>query len=466
MNQSHDKPFPITEVEVRSFKKLKYCKFRPNRKGITTVSGENDAGKSTLFDAIIATLGGKRHVPDVPVTTGEESAETSVTIESPDPNIPNMVIRRTYVDDGDGYYETDLVIEDEDGEPSPQPQTILNDLLSQATFDPFYFDKLERAERLKALQNLIGLDFTEHDATHKRKYEQRTQVNRETKRLKGAIDKKKAELRGVPHEKIDVSQLEQARKEAVEHNEKVARYDSELRTEVGRLDGYRKLLNQRGDERKRVLDEIERLQQRLEALNGELEEVDAKIAKGNKVVAKQAEKVGAMKASQPERVSTIELNEKFEKAYEINARVSEWDALKALESEAKASKQKSDKLTKELKQLDEKRLVMAQEAEWPLEGMGMNDDGVTLDDLPYEQASQSRRTQAAIALGMALNPGIRVMLVREGSLIGKKRLQEMAEYAEEHDIQMFVELVGELDGSDLIIRDGVVVDEPTEVAAE
>ena len=84
-----------------------------------------------------------------------------------------------------------------------------------------------------------------------------------------------------------------------------------------------------------------------------------------------------------------------------------------------------------------------------------DDTGVTLDGLPFEQASQAQQLRASVAIGAALNPKLRAMLVRDGSLLDEDSLALLTAEASRSDLQVWLEVVGR-EGDGIVIEDGEV----------
>jgi hypothetical protein len=85
------------------------------------------------------------------------------------------------------------------------------------------------------------------------------------------------------------------------------------------------------------------------------------------------------------------------------------------------------------------------------------DNDILLDGLPFSQASTARKIRVSTALLMALKPELRVLLVREGSLLDDEARAALEADAREHDFVVLMECVGAGDGSGIVIEDGEVV---------
>jgi hypothetical protein len=82
--------------------------------------------------------------------------------------------------------------------------------------------------------------------------------------------------------------------------------------------------------------------------------------------------------------------------------------------------------------------------------------GVLLNGVPFSQASSARQLQAAVSIGLALNPKIRVILIRDGSLLDEDSMKLVSEMAEKNDAQIWVERVADGRPGCVVIEDGEI----------
>ena len=90
--------------------------------------------------------------------------------------------------------------------------------------------------------------------------------------------------------------------------------------------------------------------------------------------------------------------------------------------------------------------------------IGFGDEGVTFNGLPIEQASSAEQTRVAVAIGLAANPELPVVLIRDGSLLDEDSLAAVAKQAAERGAQVWIERVGDGKECSVIIEDGEVVE--------
>jgi hypothetical protein len=101
---------------------------------------------------------------------------------------------------------------------------------------------------------------------------------------------------------------------------------------------------------------------------------------------------------------------------------------------------------------------MMADAKFPVPELSFGDDGVLVKGVPFEQASAAEQLRVSVAMGVALNPKLKVLLVRDGSLLDAKSLQLLADMAEANESQVWLERVGDADAAAVVIEDGQVAE--------
>lgn len=149
----------------------------------------------------------------------------------------------------------------------------------------------------------------------------------------------------------------------------------------------------------------------------------------------------------PGRIRAVEVTN--EHVRQKKARAVLVDELAAKEAEAK-------RLDAEVAAVDEQKAAALAAASLPVQGLAFDEAGASFDGLPLEQASQAQQLRISVAIGSALNPRLRAMLVRDGSLLDSDSLALLKEEATRADLQVWLEVVGR-DGEGIVIEDGAVV---------
>ena len=114
----------------------------------------------------------------------------------------------------------------------------------------------------------------------------------------------------------------------------------------------------------------------------------------------------------------------------------------------------SESLTEEIDRIDSEKARAIRDAKYPIEGLGFDVNGVTLNGIPFSQSSSAQQLKVSVAIGLALNPSLRVLLIRDGSLLDEKSLAMLGQMAEKAGAQVWVERVGVDDHTSVVIEDG------------
>lgn len=419
MREDRPESVRVVALKVRDFKRIEAFEatFNP---GLTLLAGPNGSGKSSVLDSIVAALGCKRQHPPRPVRDGAGESEVVLDLDP-------YVVRRTFRVGG----ETTLSVERRDGQAVPAPQTFLDDLCGRGeVFDPLA-PLRERPERLaEILRDLAGLDFRELDNRRAHLYARRTEVGRSLRTVEGAV-RMMPHHPAVPADPIDVKPLNLEQEVAFRQ---LGRHE--------RLKGRLKMIDTEDVRERETLRELERKvvesRARLERLSVEHSETSEKLAQN----------------PEPD-IDAIQV--RIRAAQDVNAQVAENRERAAREAAAAEHRARVEELTAEIDVIDRDKAARLEVARYPVEGLSVEDDRVLLDGLPLEQASSGQRLEFGLALAAALRPGLRTLLVREGSLLDADALARVRAWAEARDVSVLLEVVesepGALPGA-IEIREG------------
>ena len=408
----------ITRLEIFDFKKIVAVDIRPDGSTVT-ISGGNGAGKSSCLDAIEAALGGTRRSPAEPIRQGQKKARVVVETEE-------LVVTRTFTAKG-----SQLEVKAKDWSTYASPQAMLDALVGPVSFDPISFARQEAKEQAATLRALVGLDFTKEDGERLVKFNERTDVGRELRRLHGAVDKMPEAPPGTPDAEVVMSEI-------VSEIDKRQRENASNAAKRATLDAMRR----EGVVLARSVDDAKEKLAQLEAALAGLRETG---------VALRAE------VDQLIDQDVGELRGRMANAEAVNAAVRLKATRANLCAEIDALTDKSEALTKYIEQIDEVKASAAASAKYPIPGLAVTDAGVQLDGVPFEQASQAQKLRASIAIGLALNPKLRVLLVRDAAVLDEASTAMVASMAEEAGAQVWLEkIVHDGGGMSVVIEDGHV----------
>jgi hypothetical protein len=385
--------------------KLKAVRIAPSD-NLVIIGGENEQGKSAVLKCIEMAIAGAKAIPAVPVRRGE--IEGHILLD-----LGDLRIERTF--DASG---TRLIVRNADGVKQSSPQAILDKLYSKVAFDPLAFLTEKPAEQLAKLKRIVGLDFTEMDTERALLYEERTQAGRKATDAEARINTYPPACMNAPDVEISIATLLAEKDLADEAN---------------------KVIENAAARYQRATAEVELLRAKL--LTAEAEEAAAKEA---------MDAAGA-------KEDTTAIVEAIAGAEETNRQVRAKQArAKAVAEFADAGTERA-RLTKAIEAVDAEKTAAMKAAKWPVPGLGFGTNGVTLDGLPFDQASKARRMRTSLAIGMEQNPLLRTMLLPDGSLLDKQAMEILREFASDNNMQIWLERVGDGDVGALIIEDGEIV---------
>jgi hypothetical protein len=151
-----------------------------------------------------------------------------------------------------------------------------------------------------------------------------------------------------------------------------------------------------------------------------------------------------------------ELAAQITEARTINEGIDRRKQRDGYDDEVAALDREIEELTAAMDEREATRARAMREAEFPIPGLAFGDKEVIYEGLPFDQVSNADQIKASVAIGMASNPELRVMLIKDGSLLDSKSMGVIAEMALEHDFQVFMEVVDTSGKVGIYIEDGEV----------
>jgi hypothetical protein len=117
----------------------------------------------------------------------------------------------------------------------------------------------------------------------------------------------------------------------------------------------------------------------------------------------------------------------------------------------------------EAKKLEKEAIILM--SDLPIEGLGVEED-ITYNGIPFKQLSSAEQIKVSSLIGMSMNPELRVMFIKDGSLLDDVSFEELNKLAEEMDYQVWVEVVSNESELGFEIEDGEVVNKNESLEAE
>lgn len=416
----------IIKLQAEHVKRLRVVEIKPDG-NVIVIGGRNGQGKSSVLDAIEYALGGDPDDP-MPVHRGEAKAKVVV-------DLGDLVVQRTFTAEGG----TSLVVRNKDGQKQNTPQAILDSLTGRLSFDPLEFARQKPDKQAETLRALVGLDFAAHDKSRDAIFSKRTEVNREVKQYEARMVKMPQHGDAPAAEQSAAAILGQQRDA------------SNKNVDNGKV--RHAAVSKRGAATS-AMAAVAETERRLAALQADLER-QREAAKNLDASATAAEQ--AIASLKDEDLSVFEKQlvdvELGNQKFRDNAQRAE------VVRQFKNKTAEAETLTSELEALDSKKRQLTTEARYPVDGLLFDTaGGVTLGGIPFQQCSSAEQLRVSVAIGIALNPKLRVLLIRDGSLLDEDSLKLLSELAAKADAQVWLERVGTDAATSVVIEDGAVLE--------
>lgn len=420
----------ILSLEAENVKRLRAVSLA-FKDGLIVISGENGAGKSSCLDAIAMALGGKSFVCDQPLRKGE--AKGHVTISLGDPGPLYKVTRRFGLKG-----TTSLVIEAADGSRPSSPQTILDGCLGALSFDPLAFSRMDVKAQAETLRRLVGLDTSQVDAQIATEFTRRTDLGREVTRLEGAFNSM-PEHPGAPKQESDVSALAAELTAAQESAHEKERVEDLAKT----LSGAATIAGRRAEE---LAAEIEELTKEM---------ADAKATQAKK---SQESKQALANAASIQVPDVAGIRQKIDASATVNAQVRANATRATARAALSAKRTEHEAADRKVTALRDSRAKAILSCTFPVDGLALDEGGVMLNGLPFSQASHAEQLRVSVAMGLAMNPKLRLLLIHDGSLLDEKNLALVSDMADKAGAQILMERVSVDARTSVVIEDGMVAE--------
>lgn len=414
-----DAPMRIIELRAENVKRLTAVSIRPDG-NLVQITGRNGQGKTSVLDSIWFALTSARNIQRMPIRDGAERAVIRL-------DLGELKVTRTFNRQEDDSYTTALKVEGADGTRFSSPADVLAALAGELSYDPLAFTRDKPADQFDTLRGFVtGYDFDSAAAADKLDYDARTTANRRAKELRAQAEGITLPAGKIP-KRVDTVALEAKLAEAAGTN------DALSARRANRIAAEQRLQDTK--------DEIARLTAVRDDLQAKLDAAEPL----------------------PEPIDTAAVREQLVAGREANTIVDYADRRERLEADARGFEDESARLTAAMDKREEAKQAAIAAASMPVKGLGFGDGFVTLNGVPFDQASDAEQLRASIAIAAALNPRLRIVRVRDGSLLDDVAMKELAAFADEHDVQIWIERVDSSGTVGFVLEDGhLKTDEPEE----
>lgn len=406
----------LLSLRAENFKRLTLAdvQFDPTG-GVVAIMGQNEAGKSSLLDALeVAIAGRKGPKIEAPVHTGADSSRIVATFD-------DIVVTRTYKPNGD----TKIEVKAADGRRVSNAEELLRSLYSHVALDPLAFSRLDDKTQVDTLLPLIGFDPVPLDKERDETFELRTVVNRDVKAFEARLAAMPDADPKLPADEISVTVLS---------DELVA---------------------------------AERTNARRYALSSFLSDARARITRAHESIALLEQQIAEDEAAI--RSTTTEYDETPEKdvdgirqqivdAEGANQRIRAQKARTEVDQQLTDSQTHADELTRKLADIKDRKEAALAAAKMPVPGLSIDDESgvLTLAGVPFSQASTGVKIRTGTAIAMALNPDLRLIVIRDASLLDAGNRSVIDELAKANGFTVLMEIADESMPVGVVIEEGTV----------
>lgn len=436
----------VVQVKARNVKGVRFVEFRPNGTA-TLIGGKNAAGKSSVLDAICMALGGKKLCPAKPLRDGEIEGFSEVTISgdgSQGTKTQSIVARRTFLRKDNGEIESEMTVKSLDGVDAATPQKLLDDLIARIGFDPLAFMRMKPAERHKAVVELLGIDTTAVDHQIAKATNERLLIGRDGEKVAGKLGTMPIPDPSLPDTEVNQEELLKQSDEALDKLRKIEDAERSKKAIQDRLGEKQKSIDFKEEQIKKLQQEIEALTAERIGLHRDLEKCESEA---------NPEALAAAKAD------ADRLRGEFVKSQTLNQRIRAKQEHAKTKAEHERLRAEYKAKTGEIEKHRAEREKLIASAKWPLPGLGLTDGDVSYNGRPLEQSSTAENIRVSVAFGANSDKPLKLMFVREASLMDDQMTECVVREAAALGCQLFLERVGEGSENDLVIRDGYANDE-------
>jgi recombinational DNA repair ATPase RecF len=401
-------PLKIIEFRGENLKRIKVVQINPVDNTVI-ISGENGQGKSSVLDAIWWAVDATATNIEEPIRRGEDKAKSFL-------DFGDFKVTRTATKKG-------IYLKVEPKELVTRyggAQSVLDAFIGKLSFDPMEFLRYDQKKQRDMLLKMIGLDINleKWSAARKELYDQRTEANRQVKEYE-------TKIKGIPTEQISNDEFNDLPNKEIN-----------LQSAI------------------KNLDDAKNIKYTYEQANQKIDEFDKQITA---IMEEKSQLLAYVTKFRDSGLPDVEaLEQILNNIQQINANVrimQEYNStLESLEYKQKHVKQFTDKLD----EMEKDKQDAIKKASFPIPGLNFDEVGVTYNNVPISQISASEQLKVSMSIAMALNPNLRVIMIKEGSLLDQKNLELVKQMVKDRDYQLWIEKVDDTGKLGIVIEDGEV----------
>lgn len=467
----------ILKAEIKNFKNIESRVIDFGGKSVI-ITGANGSGKSSLLQAIMSPLNAKV-IPPKAIKNGEETGSVQIEIGGNLFGKPETYTLDLYF--SQQHKSGRIKITDKNGDEVKGGRELVKTIIGNISFDVFQFinksktpdgkhSKAGVREQIDTLKSFLSdserKQLNDLDNEVETIYSDRTFLNKE-------IDTLEAELRGSEYTAQEIEDYStpipikpiqdklSAIGEAMEKWSKVNNGVESRKEQLSKLNHYGleeaqellKILQTPSlykvksplaeifvTKLKLFVADLENQFKTAEENNATYEAIQAQIKQGEDWLKKNTKPTG-------ENLTT-ELND-ANKHNENHEKVKSY--LKKHESLTK-KKEESQRITKRLEEIKSEKAEVFAKSSLPVKGLSFDEEQVLYNGLPFteEQHPTSTIIGVGVKIAMAMNPNLKVIVIKDGSLLDPKTMKAVLQMASKYNYQLLIEQVSDSKGEPII----------------
>lgn len=422
----------IVELRIKNVGIIEALNLKLNPAGtkLIQIIGDNNAGKSTVLNAIEYAFRDGKHIPDAVIKDGK--VESVINVETNTGYSIRKIIRETR----GGNMIIKLEVK-ENGVSIPSPQKFLDSRFS-LYHDPQAIADKDNKEMFKFLKKYAGIDFTEWDRNLTSIKEKQKLVRKAIK----AYGNVSIPLTVVKYCSLD--SLIQKRKEYLEYNTKQDDKKEELSRLKGLIDIHKKDIARKHTE-------IDASHERIAELEKMIAKEKNRIADNKNIIDNLINTIGNYeteieKMPQPQPYKDIAaIDQELMELESHNQEALKYQETVKRVHEKEQLKEKLRDLEIEAAEIEKDKVTAMTSIEFPCKEISICDNTVIYNGYDWEMTSYSDKLLAAMEICAKMIPdnGIKFMSIHRGESILKDKRLLIAKKAKELGVTVFMEVAAD-----------------------
>ena len=460
----------ILSSEITNFKNLAHKEIDFGGKSVMII-GSNNKGKSSIIQALMSPLN-STYKPLKPVKEGEERGSIEIVIGGLVKGVEKKYTIEMYFSQDN--QKGRLVLMDDEGQKIPSPVSALDAIIGNISFDIDEFIALSKTRTggfskegaLKQIEILKGFlpkeireELMQCDIDIKELKDSRADINKDVKNL---TEKLKHEYTEEELEKyltpIPIDPIQEKLKNIGEASQKYAKAKTDLAALKKEEETIVKELNSgmSVDSAKHNLEAVENLLGSIESENNQM--VAAFLVQVNKFkneiieVLKKPVLLEVCKTNIQKFEKWLEKNEEpksqtiideLNDANEHNEHCKKVAELKLMHTTVDKKKELYKSMESKIQDLQNRKREIFASNPLPVKNLSFDEEQVLYKGLPFNEETHPSSViiGVGVKIAMSMNPGLKVIIIKDGSLLDKDTAKAILTMTEKYGYQVIMEVV-------------------------